>query len=87
MSIEECSTNTQGWDELNPAQSWKGRLIEPLEAKSLLRSHSKLDFIPEAYQCGGTRPKGMTVTSYTLEDPGSLWQATLWSTPGTLSAH
>lgn len=59
----------------------------PSERPSLLRSHSKLDFIPEAYQCGGTRPKGMTVTSYTLEDPGSLWQATLWSTPGTLCAH
>lgn len=54
----------------------------------MLRSHSKLDFIPEAYQCGGrlsTRPEGMTVTSYTLEYPWNvvctlrvcLWEAFL----------
>lgn len=83
MSIEECSTSIQGWDELNPALSWKGRMIEPLrrrrwtfrEAKSFLRSHSKLDFIPEAFAehpCGArrsTRHKGMTATNYTLEYP------------------
>lgn len=37
MSIEECSTNVQGWDELNPAQSWKGRMIEPLRGEVIAK--------------------------------------------------